>query len=131
MDRKDIVRIMTETGFSPDEYWIQAGAAMVMHGLREQTHDIDIGCTTALIERLKAAGCPGEPMTDGHIKYAVSELIEASENWARGTVTLIDGVPVVSLADVLSLKLSLNREKDQKDILRLKAALGLSETARV
>ena len=124
MNKADIVNIMKATGFAPDDYWLQAGAAMVMHGLREQTHDIDIGCTTALIERLRAAGCPGEPMADGHIKYVVSDVIEASENWAKGDISLIDGVPVVSLADVLALKQSLNREKDQRDIARLKAALG-------
>ncbi len=123
MTRDEVIQKMKATGFPPEEYWIQAGAAMLLHGLREQTHDIDIGCSPALMERIRAMGCPYELLPDGHKKYAVTEDIEASENWASGTVTLIDGLPVVSLEDVIRLKESLGREKDFRDIARIRAYL--------
>lgn len=123
MTRDEVIQKMKATGFPPEEYWIQAGAAMLLHGLREQTHDIDIGCSPALMERIRAMGCPYELLPDGHKKYAVTEDIEASENWASGTVTLIDGLPVVSLEDVIRLKESLGREKDIRDIARIRAYL--------
>ena len=126
MDREELIQKMKATGFDPSEYWIQAGAAMLMHGLRERTHDIDIGCTPALIRRLEAAGCPYVVLEDGHRKYAVTEDIEASENWAPGTVTLMEGLPVVSLEDVLRLKESLDRPKDQRDIARIKEHLNIT-----
>lgn len=123
MTRDEVIQKMKATGFPPEEYWIQAGAAMLLHGLREQTHDIDIGCSPALMETIRAMGCPYELLPDGHKKYAVTEDIEASENWASGTVTLIDGLPVVSLEDVIRLKESLGREKDFRDIARIRAYL--------
>ena len=123
MTRDEVIQKMKATGFPPEEYWIQAGAAMLLHGLREQTHDIDIGCSPALMERIRAMGCPYELLPDGHKKYAVTEDIEASENWASGNVTLIDGLPVVSLEDVIRLKESLGREKDFRDIARIRAYL--------
>ena len=91
MNRDEIIRKMRDTGFAPEEYWIQTGAALVMRGVRENTHDIDIGCTHALIEKLAARSCPYEDMPDGHRKYAVDGDIEASEEWGRGEVSLIDG----------------------------------------
>lgn len=123
MNRDELIAKMKALDFPSDQYWIQAGAAMLMHGLRERTHDIDIGCTPALMERIRAMGCPYEELADGARKYAVTEDIEASENWAKGTVTLMDGLPVVSLEDVLALKRCLNREKDQKDIARIEEHL--------
>ena len=123
MTRDEVIQKMKDTGFDPEEYWIQAGAAMLLHGLREQTHDIDIGCTPALMAKIRAMGCPYELLPDGHKKYAVTEDIEASENWAPGTVTRIDGLPVVSLEDVIRLKESLGREKDRRDIARIRAYL--------
>ncbi len=123
MNREELVAKMKALDFPADQYWIQAGAAMLLHGLRERTHDIDIGCTPALMERIRAMGCPYEVLADGHRKYAVTEDIEASENWAPGTVSFIEGLPVVSLEDVLDLKRSLNREKDQRDIARIEEYL--------
>lgn len=123
MNREDLIEKMKATGFPPDQYWIQAGAAMLLHGLREQTHDIDIGCTPELTQRIRAMGCPYEILEDGHFKYAVTGDIEASENWAPGTVTMIDGLPVVSLEDVLRLKEALGRPKDLRDIGRIREHL--------
>ncbi len=123
MNRDELIAKMKALDFPADQYWIQSGGALLLHGLRERTHDIDIGCTPALIARIEAMGCPYEILPDGHKKYAVTEDIEASENWARGSVTLMEGLPVVGLEDVLALKYSLNREKDQKDIARLEEYL--------
>jgi hypothetical protein len=123
MNKNEIIRKMEGTGFAPEEYWIQTGAALVMRGVRENTHDIDIGCTHALIEKLAARSCPYEDMPDGHRKYAVNGDIEASEEWGRGEVSLIDGIPVVSLEDVVRVKRELGRQKDFRDIERIRAFL--------
>ena len=62
-------------------------------------------------------------MPDGHRKYAVDGDIEASEEWGKGEVSLIDGIPVVSLEDVVRVKRALGREKDFRDIERIRAFL--------
>jgi len=62
-------------------------------------------------------------MPDGHRKYVVDEDIEASEEWGKGEVTLMEGIPVVSLQDVVRVKQALGREKDFRDIERIRAFL--------
>ena len=44
--------------------WMITGSAMVLYGIREQTHDIDLGCTKQLADRLEAEGCPVERLAD-------------------------------------------------------------------
>ena len=116
MDRQGVIDRFRSLGFSADECWVQTGAAMVMYGLRELTHDIDMGVTTALARRIEASGAPYTVFPDGHKKFDIGDDVEASENWQGGTVTVIDGVPVVSPEDIIRCKRALGREKDMRDI---------------
>lgn len=63
MKAEDIRRRLAELALDTNEYRINAGGAMVLHGLREETHDLDIWCTKklgdALAQRLRCAGAPG------------------------------------------------------------------------
>ena len=116
MDRQGIIERFRSLGFSTDECWAQTGAAMVMYGMRERTHDIDMGCTSALAERVAASGVPYKTFDDGRKMFLIGDDVELSENWQGGTVTVIDGVPVVSPEDIIRCKETLNREKDHRDI---------------
>ncbi|ERI95024.1 hypothetical protein HMPREF1982_00510 [Clostridiales bacterium oral taxon 876 str. F0540] len=49
--KEDIVRILKEMNLPLSEYWITSGAALVMHGVKETTRDIDLGGTTSLVEQ--------------------------------------------------------------------------------
>ena len=42
MKAEDIRRRLAELALDTNEYRINAGGAMVLHGLREETHDLDI-----------------------------------------------------------------------------------------
>ena len=123
MNRQEVAARFAELGFSTDECWVQTGAAMLMHGLREKTHDIDMGCTTELANKIAASGAPYELLPDGRKKFTVGGDVEISENWQPGTVTVIDGVPVVSLEDVIRCKKELGREKDLRDIAKIEEYL--------
>ena len=63
MKAEDIRRRLAELALDTNEYRINAGGAMVLHGLREETHDLDIWCTkklgNALSAALRCAGAPG------------------------------------------------------------------------
>ena len=48
MKAEDIRRRLAELALDTNEYRINAGGAMVLHGLREETHDLDIWCTKKL-----------------------------------------------------------------------------------
>ena len=53
MDKEEIIEKLEKFPYDTREYWINAGSAMVMHGLRVNTEDIDLGCTSALADLLR------------------------------------------------------------------------------
>lgn len=124
MNKADILQKLRELDWPADEYWLVAGGAMVMYGLRPETHDLDLGCTTARADALAAAGVPFEEMSDGSGRwFSVSGDMEVFENWLMDRVELVDGVPVVSPKGLREMKRTLGREKDLKDIARIDAFL--------
>ena len=124
MTKSDILETLRALNWPADEYWLVAGGAMVLHGLRPETHDLDLGCTTTRADALAAAGVPFRPMEDGSGRWVkVSEDIEVFENWLTDRVELVDGVPVISLRGLREMKAVLGREKDLKDIARIDAFL--------
>ena len=124
MTRADILERLRALDWPADEYWLVAGGAMVMYGLRPETHDLDLGCTTARADALEAAGVPFEEMSDGSgRRFTVSGDVEAFENWLMDRVELVDGVPVVSLKGLREMKRALGREKDLRDVARIDAFL--------
>lgn len=55
-DKKTLLQRLWELPFPKNEYWVVAGGAMVLHGFRTQTHDIDLGCSTLLADELEQQG---------------------------------------------------------------------------
>ena len=128
MNAEEICSRMESLALDPKEYRINAGAAMVLHGLRERTHDIDIWCTPHMADAL-AAKYEVEMQTDGIRRFVPEPDIEIYENMQPGDTQFIRGLPVASLHDILSLKKKLNREKDQRDIALLKDAIASQRAA--
>ena len=123
LTRDDILRLLSDPRLDRSRCWVTAGAAMVLHGLRQSTQDIDMGCESSLADELETGGCTAVQSPEGWRRFRLTEDIDLSENFARGTVEWISGVPTVSLADILRLKRQLNRPKDQHDIALLESAL--------
>ena len=124
MNKADILQKLHELNWPAEDYWVVAGAAMVLYGLRPETHDIDLGCTTARADALEGLGVPFRYMSDGSGRwFTLSEDMEVFENWLMDRVELVDGVPVVSLRGLREMKRALGREKDIKDIARIDAFL--------
>ena len=63
MKAEDIRRRLAELALDTNEYRINAGGAMVLHGLREETHDLDIWCTKKLGDTL-AQRCEVQVLPD-------------------------------------------------------------------
>ena len=55
-DKHSLRQRLSELPFSKTEYWVVAGGAMVLHGFRPQTQDIDLGCSTSLADQLEQQG---------------------------------------------------------------------------
>lgn len=128
MKVEDIRRQLAELALDTNEYRINTGGAMVLHGLREETHDLDIWCTKKLGDAL-AQRCDVQVLPDGTRRFVPAPDVEIYENMLPGETVFLNGIPVASLEDVLALKRQLNREKDQRDIAVLEAAIAARRAA--
>ena len=124
MNRAELLARVKALPFPREDYWVITGGAMVLYGLREQTHDIDLGCTTRLADALEAQGAQVSIRKDGTRKLVLDGDVEIMENWLYDRIEEIDGVPVISLAGLTEMKRSLGREKDLRDIALIEAYLA-------
>ena len=116
MDKQEIKSILRAFPYSPDDYWVIAGAAMVLYGIKDQTPDIDLGCSKKLADRLEADGCLPRRTEGGNRWFTYGDRMEIIENWLRDSVTEVEGLPVVTVKGLIEMKRELGREKDVKDI---------------
>lgn len=120
MDKQEIINKLKDFPYNRDEYWVITGSAMVLYGIREQTHDIDMGCTTAMADQLVADGYSYQLTESGNRKFNYGDDIEIFENWKCGSIEYIEGIPVLSLDGLIEMKQDLGREKDFRDIALIK-----------
>ena len=124
MKKEEIIQRLNALGLDKSQYWVITGSAMVLHDLREQTHDIDLGCTGTLADELQQRGVRFSLSEDGSRRFHLGQDIELFENWLFDQVQMLDGVPVISLKDLLEMKRQLGREKDWKDIRLIEDSLA-------
>ena len=55
-NKQEIIQKIQALGFPEEDYWLVTGGAMVLYGIRNETHDIDLGCSRKLADRLEAEG---------------------------------------------------------------------------
>ena len=120
MNKQDIINRLKEFPYSKDEYWVITSSAMVLYGIREMTHDIDMGCTSRMANQLEKDGYVPTITESGNRKFLIEDDIEIFENWKYGSVERIDDIPVLSLDGLIEMKKSLGRDKDYRDISLIK-----------
>jgi hypothetical protein len=116
LHKENVIQILRDLNLPLGEYWITSGAALVIHGVKEVTRDIDLGCTTNLVEQYLRKGCKYLVADDDTKIVEVSDKIEMLENWFVDEIEFIDGLPVGSLESIKKQKSELGREKDIIDI---------------
>ena len=123
MKKSDILRRLQELNFDPTQYWLITGAAMVLYGIRTETGDIDMGCTSALADMLEAQGYPCSKGEDDSRKIILGDDVEMFENWLYDKVELYENIPLLSPQGLMEMKRFLGREKDLNDIALIEAWL--------
>ena len=127
MKKDDINRRMNELAFPAEDYWVITGGAMVLHGFRDETHDIDLGCTKKLADRLEEDGYLTDRYPDGRREFHSGDDVEIFEDWRSGSIVSVGGVSVISVDGLIEMKRSLGREKDLRDIELIREKLGKTE----
>lgn len=123
MNKWEILNCLSEFPYDRNEYWVITGGAMVLYGMREQTADIDLGCSKRLADQLEADGCMLRRTDDGKRWFKYGENIEIFEEWLMDSIETVCGFNVVSIKGLIKMKQELGRDKDKKDIELLKAFL--------
>ena len=116
MDKKAVLETLDAFPYDREAYWVVAGAAMVLYGIREHTRDIDLGCNERMADSLERDGFLCGYTDSGGRRFKYGEHIEVFENWLKDSVTAVEGFPVVTVRGLLEMKRELGREKDIRDI---------------
>jgi len=102
-------------------YMLAAGAALYVWGLRDTYSDIDI-IVPDLDEAHASMVIYGQEIEGGSLPgWRTIPMFNVDAAWQSRR--LVDGLWVMSLADLLRFKVALNRPKDQEDIRRLLSVL--------
>ena len=123
MKREEIIRMLEGFPYDREDYWIMTGAAMVLYGIREETSDIDMGCSSKLADIMEAEGYLYKVMDDGSRWFKIGKDIELFENWLDDSVVTVEGFPVISIQGLIRTKQSMKREKDARDLALIKEYL--------
>lgn len=116
MDKETIKAILHTLPFPPDSFWVLMGAAMVLHGIKTETKDIDIGCTDTLFYHLQLSGYRVSVNRMGKEKIRFTDEITIYRNWQCESVDFIDNLPVCDINTIIKNKQELSREKDLIDL---------------
>ena len=123
MNKAEIIGRLQELAFDSREYWLITGAAMVLYGLKDETCDIDLGCSRGLADELENRGYQSV-FSHGKRKFIIGDDVEIMEDFPQDRCVVKMGeFPLLSLESLLDLKEKMNREKDQADIVLLKRHL--------
>ena len=122
LNREDVLRIVRGFDFIEEDCWLTSGAALVLYGVREFTHDVDLICTRELADRLEAQGVPFRRNGNTRI-FSYGDDVELLEDWDTEEVVELEGLRSASLLSIRKQKEKLGREKDLRDIALIDAFL--------
>lgn len=129
--KRTLVKITEAVNMPYNELWVGAGGALVAHGLREKTHDIDANCSSHYLFRIAhhfgrwpkiLPACNDMPsvryISIRELNIDIFEEIEPTF-----TKTMVNDIWAYDLKSLLKQKQMLNRDKDQDDIAKIRNAL--------
>ncbi len=116
MKKKDIIERLNKLNYDINDYWVIAGAALVLQGIRDETEDIDVACSSKFFSKLLSLGYCETRNQLGYRKISLEQDIEVFENWEVTGVDYIEGIPTASIESIKEMKLKMGREKDLRDV---------------
>lgn len=120
MNKSDIIQKLQMLGLPKAEYWVVTGSAMVLYGIKDETHDVDLGYSQKLADRLEAEGLLPVRLPDGSRKFVIGSDVEIFEAWLFDRVEFVDEIPTISIKGLVEMKQALGREKDLADLAAIR-----------
>ena len=116
LNKNSIIKMLNDLNLPPSEYWITSGSALVMHGVKQYTKDIDLGCTNSLWDFFLQNGHMFRVGKDNSKIMQINEYVEVIKEYYVEEIEFVEGLPTGSLKSIKKQKESLGREKDIIDI---------------
>lgn len=118
MNKQELLNKLQEYNLDNDKFIIIGSAALVLKGIKEKCHDIDIALNKDYNNYLlKQYHCKYEKEIDGHKIYLIDDILNFSTHYYgcfKGEK--IENYLIQTPNEVLKLKQTLNRKKDEEDI---------------
>ena len=125
MNKKEYLNKLDKLNLDKNKYCIIAGGALLLHGLKETTDDIDIQVLPEYFEELKKRFKFKKSNKYSYLYELNNDIEVAVREYDYNDVELIDGYPVETLEKELEWKIANNREKDKKLISQIKEYLKI------
>ena len=117
--RDDILNIMKEFPYSKEKYALGFKGALVLHGVYEETHDLDIFVSEDVRDSMIEEGYAYESAPMGGLKIIFSDDVDCFPRELPKDTMEIDGITVCTLDEIIKWYKWRGREKDYKTLERI------------
>ena len=125
MNKEELFQLASTLELPKEDFCIISSGALVAHGLREHTNDLDIYITQKGFDILKEIYSL-ELVREDIKQYKVTDKIECFlVDKLESDIVYIDNYPCESLISIYNFKKRINREKDRADILAIEKYLNI------
>ncbi|MBR4178566.1 MAG: hypothetical protein IKR57_04385 [Bacilli bacterium] len=118
MNREEIINTLKKYSFDIKRYIVISGTAMVLHGLKDETNDIDLSVTPDYEEELLEDYLAVLEHTNpnGSHAYMINGIINFGPEYYTENREFIGEIPVQTIKNIIEIKKKLYRDKDKKDL---------------
>ncbi len=122
--KEQIKEFLRELNLDPNEYCLIAGGSLVMHGIKQETEDIDLCVSEKGFQYLHEHFQVQKSTKNYPNLYEVTENLEVvlDTNWNQ-KICWIEKIPCNSILEEYQWKKEKNREKDQEILMKLEKFL--------
>ena len=127
MNKEEILKKLKELSIDKDKFIVLAGAALVLHGFKDETNDIDIAVSDDTYKVCNGEVC----ITSSGFEIKEYDCFDiGKDNYDNDNINIIDGYKVASLEALLDFYRKLDRKKDKSVIRMLDLYLGEKDNYR-
>ena len=121
----EFIKTVDELNLDKKQYCIIASGVMLMYGLRDEVHDVDLKVTPELFQQLLEKYHMKQSSRYDYV-YELSDKVDVNcKDFNYKDIVMVKGYPVEKLEKQLEWKMANNRPKDKEDIQKIQEYLKL------